>query len=231
MKTLNIILKDDVYDLVDKTAQLKGKPISNTLDEILYEYFKNVYSKDLESSPIKFNESDEIWKDIPGYENQYQVSNMGRVASLRYGFKMRSCVKNPSGYLQVAFKVNGLKKTYLVHVLVANTFLGKVSGKDQVDHINNIKYDNRLENLQWTSRSENMKNNYTRGVTSVERLRSRGKKVELFSKDGETLGVFNSVNDAAKYLNASPGNISSLCNESNIRIRSLTKERITGKFI
>lgn len=231
MKTLNIILKDDVYELVEKTAQLRGKPISNTLDEILCEHFKNLYSKDLKSSPIKFNESDEIWKDIPGYKSQYQVSNMGRVASLRYGFKIRSCVKTPTGYLQVTFRIDNLKKTHLVHVLVANTFLERINGKDQVDHINNIKYDNRLENLQWTNRSENMKNNYVRGVTSRERLRSRGKKVELFNKEGETLGVFNSVNDAAKYIDASPGNISSLCNENNIKIKRLTKEKITGKFI
>ena len=230
MKTTNIVLKDHTYELVLEASLLRGKSISNAIDDLLSEYFSLVHKKPLDTIRITFDESDEIWKDIPNYEGFYQASNMGRIASVRNGFKIRSCVKNTAGYLQVAFRINNKIKTYLVHILIAKTFLPEQIGKDQVDHINNIKFDNRVSNLQWTTRSENMKNNYLRGVTSIDKLKARGKKVELFNKDGKSLGVFDKICDAAKYLNTSSGNISSLCNPNN-KLKSLTKEKVTGKFI
>ena len=230
MKTINIVLKDQTHDLVAEASILRGKSISNVIDDLLSEYFSIVHKKTLDAISVTFDESKEVWRDIPNYEGLYQASNMGRIASIRSGFKIRSCVKNPGGYLQVAFRINNKIKTYLVHILIAKTFLPQHDDKDQVDHINNVKFDNRVSNLQWTTRSQNMKNNYLRGVTSTDKLRARGKKVELFTKDGKSLGVFNKIHDAAKFLNTSPGNVSSLCNPDK-KLKSLTKEKVTGKFI
>lgn len=230
MKNINVCLDDATYSLLHKASLLRGKELSKTVNDLLLEYFTLTYKEDADCILLSFNESEEIWKDIPNYEGYYQASNMGRIASIRSGFKIRSCVRNPSGYLQVGFRINGKIKTYLVHVLIAKTFLENSDNKDQVDHINNIKYDNRLSNLQWTTRSENMKNNYLRGTTSLQKLRERGKKVELFTKNGESLGVFSKIKDAAEFLNTSAGNVSSLCNPQK-KLKSLTKNKITGKFI
>jgi hypothetical protein len=231
MKTLTIVLRDHIYDLIDDAATLRGKSVYNVLDDLLSEYFTFCNKKPVDNIKPAYDFSNEIWKDIPGYEGQYQASSMGRIASIRNGFKIRSCVRNPTGYLQISFTVNKKIKTYLVHVVIAKTFLEQDSVKNQVDHINNIKTDNRVVNLKWATRSENMKNNYLRGVTDLEKLGARGRKVELFDINNKSLGIFNKVADAAKFLNTSSGNVSSLCDPNNIRVKSLTKNKITGKFL
>jgi hypothetical protein len=94
----------------------------------------------------------EIWKDIPDYEGLYQVSNLGRVKSIKNKDNIKILKKFRAGnyYHGVALCKNGKKKTTAVHKLVAITFLNhKPCGfKFVIDHINDIKTDNRVENLQ-----------------------------------------------------------------------------------
>ena len=118
----------------------------------------------------------------------------------------------------------------LLYVNVAKAFLNQCKDCTQVDHINNVKTDNRVENLQWITRSDNMKNNYSRGITSIDKLRSKGKRVELFDKDGNSIGVFDKLRDAANYLGVQHGNLSALVNGKH-RVKSLTKDKITAKLI
>ena len=100
----------------------------------------------------------EVWKDIPNYKGFYQVSNLGRVKSLRFG---KERILKPSyagkGYSMVIFTKDKVRKPFYVHVLVAMAFLKhKPCGhKLVVDHKNNINTDNRLENLQITSQRHN----------------------------------------------------------------------------
>ena len=105
---------------------------------------------------------EEIWKNVPEYEGLYQVSNLGRVRSLarewiagngginKHNGKILKLTKSSSGYLTVCFWKNSMKKNVLVHQLVAVVFLGhNICGHEIViDHINDDKYDNRVENLQ-----------------------------------------------------------------------------------
>jgi len=94
----------------------------------------------------------EIWKDVQGYEGFYQVSNLGRVKSLGNDkSKKEKILKAYQGtYQLVVLRVSNIIKTITVHQLVAQAFLGhKICGqKLVVDHINDIKTDNRVENLQ-----------------------------------------------------------------------------------
>jgi len=93
----------------------------------------------------------EIWKDIPSYEGLYQVSNLGQVKSLRYNReKILKPALNSRGYLLVNIYLNKKLESFLVHQLVAIAFLNhkKCGYKKVVDHLNDIKTDNRLENLQ-----------------------------------------------------------------------------------
>ena len=99
----------------------------------------------------------EIFKDVPNYEGHYQVSNLGRVKSLKYGKErilkqFLTCSKR-NQYLAVDIN----KKTIKVHQLVAITFLGHTPCglKIVVDHIDNDNYNNRLDNLQLVTTREN----------------------------------------------------------------------------
>ena len=99
----------------------------------------------------------EIWKDIKGYEGQYQVSNLGRVKSFMVDFidgKILKSKVNKKGYICHMF---WNAKQYTVHSLVLNAFVPNVNGSKQIDHLNNNKEDNRLENLQWIVAKENVR--------------------------------------------------------------------------
>lgn len=96
----------------------------------------------------------EIWKDIKGYP-QYQISNMGRIWSCRQNRYMKP-YKNNKGYQMIKLiAVNGKRKAELVHRLVALNFIDNPEHKPEVNHINHIRDDNRLENLEWVTHSEN----------------------------------------------------------------------------
>lgn len=100
----------------------------------------------------------EIWKPIEGYSN-YEVSNMGRVKSLNYrGHGVEQILKPNElwdGYLQVSLSYPGGRKMFLVHRLVADAFIPNPDHKPCVNHRNELKSDNRAENLEWTTYQEN----------------------------------------------------------------------------
>lgn len=98
----------------------------------------------------------EVWKPIRGYEGRYLISNLGNIISCYTGEKM-SFGKDKSGYYIVNLSNTRGRKTQLVHRLVARTFIEKKNGFNEVNHINENKNDNRVENLEWVSHSENLK--------------------------------------------------------------------------
>ena len=107
---------------------------------------------------------DEIWKDVKGYEGYYQVSNLGNVRSLdrlvengrKYKGQTMQPTKRSDGRLQVSFRKNGKQKKIKVHRLVAQAFIENALNKPQVNHINEIITDNRVENLEWATCKENI---------------------------------------------------------------------------
>ena len=112
----------------------------------------------------------EIWKDVVGYEGLYKISNTGRVKSVKRDKILKEQL-NERGYLRVSLSKNNKQKIYSVHRLVMITFIGYEEGK-QVNHIDGDKTNNRLDNLEWTTQSENMKHAYdNRLVKSKRRVR------------------------------------------------------------
>ncbi|MGB4824567.1 MAG: NUMOD4 domain-containing protein [Leuconostoc mesenteroides] len=141
----------------------------------------------------------EEWCPINGYEGYYEVSNFGRVKRserlLKSGClkeeRMLSPSKNMSGYLSVSLCVNGDEKRKLVHRLVSEAFIPKINGKNEVNHIDENKENNCVQNLEWCNHIENV--NY--GTAKARRR----KKILSVSLSGQER-VFNSVSEAANVL-------------------------------
>jgi len=115
----------------------------------------------------------EIWKNVLEYED-YQVSNLG---NFKKGNKIINGCKDKNGYLISTFRNTGIAKTVKLHRLVLLTFIQNIDNKPQVNHINGIKSDNRVNNLEWCTHSENQKHAIKTGL----RVGVKGEKCN-FSK-------------------------------------------------
>ena len=132
----------------------------------------------------------EEWRDIKGYEGKYMVSNLGRVKSLNYKRtgkeKIMKGVDDGRGYLILSLYREGKGKTCKIHKLVAQAFLENPMGYNEVNHKNEDKADNRVENLEWCSRLYNI--NYgTRNKRSAEKLKGRKQSEETIKKISEKM--------------------------------------------
>lgn len=163
----------------------------------------------------------EVWKslDFMNYP-EYEVSNMGRVKSLKRGKeKILHQEKNKNGYLRIQLCSNN-KKNFSVHRLVASAFLENPENLSCVNHKNEIKTDNRVENLEWVSYKYN--NNYG---TRNERISESNKdkpKSEEHKQNLQTPIIQLTINNkfikewfgatqASQDLNLSQGNITACC--------------------
>ena len=137
---------------------------------------------------------EEVWKDIEGYEGLYQVSNLGRVKSLSrevvgsYGRKhvlkekIRKLISDKEGYLTVTLHKGGMRKTFKVHRLVASSFIVNSASRQFVNHLNGIKEDNKVKNLEWATSSENQKHAYDTGLKHAP-FGEKHKKAKLTSRE------------------------------------------------
>jgi hypothetical protein len=145
---------------------------------------------------------EEIWKDIPVYEGIYQVSNLGRIKSLKFGKeKILNGWIRRDGYIAVNLMYNK-RKTYRLHQLIAITFLNhKPNGhKIVVDHIDNNKLNNRLDNLQLVSQrfnsSKDRKGSSKYTGVSWNKKRKKYESQIVINNKRKYLGLFENEYDA-----------------------------------
>lgn len=158
---------------------------------------------------------EEIWKDVVGFEGKYQVSNLGNVRSLqnkRGSLYILKKGKTPNGYLTVSLSKNNKIHHRIINKLVAEAFIPNPNNFSQTNHKNEIKEDNRAENLEWCTAKYNT--NYGNRNSKISKkvrktlttMRSRPVKCV------ETGQVFIFMRCAARYINDHEGTISNICN-------------------
>ena len=157
----------------------------------------------------------EHWKAIAGYEGLYEVSDLGRVKSLKYGKeKILKQGKNNWGYLQVCLCKDCHTKRLLVHRIVAEAFIPNSQGLDTVNHKDEVKTNNTVSNLEWMSIRDNL--NYgthnKRIAESHINHPSLSKQVQMFDKStGELLATFPSTMEANRITGIAYQSISKCC--------------------
>ena len=153
---------------------------------------------------------EEIWKDIEGYEGLYQVSNMGRVKSVRKNIILSQSIKN--GYKRVALCANNNPKDYYIHRLVATAFIPNHDNLPQVNHKDENKTNNCVNNLEWCTQEYNL--NYGTGTRRSQLANTNGKcskPVLQYTLEGIFIKEWKSTMDVQRNLGFDHANISKCC--------------------
>lgn len=181
---------------------------------ILPDYRESDYTLDEfnDVEPDEFEEDidsiKEIYKPVKGYH--YEVSNTGQIRNIRTGRILKQEI-NRYGYCQVCLCKNGIPKKFRVHRLVALAFIPNPNGLPEVNHKDECKTNNRIDNLEWCTREYN--NNYgTRNERAAKALsKARSKAVEQFDDNGNVLATYPSAKEIERILGFDNSNICRAC--------------------
>lgn len=175
---------------------------------------------------------EEIWKDIPGYEGLYQVSNLGRVKSLntiinckgangidthlRKGRVLKQCLDS-KGYYFVGLSKNSIVKFKRIHKLMMDVFVPNVNKLPCINHKDGNKLNNTLDNLEWCTYSWNTKEAFRLGLNKSATKGKYGKDISYckpimqFSKDGTLIKEWASATEVKHELGYQDNNIRAVC--------------------
>ena len=174
--------------------------------------------------PKEITLTDEVWKEIPDFP-MYMVSNKGRIKTLK---KIYYCGNHKSkriesehiisevtmkdGYKRVSLSNNGLRKSFLVHRLVAKIFISNPNNLPQVNHKDEDKTNNSVDNLEWCDSKYN--SNYgSRNIRASKSLYCKGKSKTIgqYTLEGKLIRIWCSATEAARKLGYNQGLIDMCC--------------------
>lgn len=163
------------------------------------------------------NTHQEIWKDIAGLEGEYAVSNFGRVKRLKKEGNINDCLlklhQDKHGYVWVSLPRKNKFRTVLVHRLVAGMFIPNPMLYKEINHIDGNKTNNNVYNLEWCTRSQNVKHAFAMGLKSNKKgsEHARAKKCYEYDMKGNFIKEWGSISEAAEYYNDVTGNVCAAC--------------------
>ena len=141
---------------------------------------------------------------LQGFYDCYAVSDLGNIKNIRTG-KILSPSIRPDGYKSILLSRDGIKMSIRVHQLVAQYFLEKSENKTDINHKNGIKHDNRAENLEWCTKSENMRHAID---TNLIKAKYTNNNILVYDYNtSELIFTFESVRQCAKFLGLNPSPI------------------------
>ena len=163
-------------------------------------------------------ENVEVWKDCKGYEGKYQVSSQGRIWSVVSQHYLKQRIM-PTGYCEVGlYAKNGKMKKEYVHRLVALAFIDNSNNFPVVNHLNGIKTDNRVENLEWTTQKGNVKHAYDNNLGNFQenlaKIQQARQKTYSVYYDGNLIGQYRGMQAAAEAVGCSTRTIADCISEN-----------------
>ena len=162
----------------------------------------------------------EIWKNIEGYEELYQISNYGNVKSLdkkdslnrKIKGKNLKIIKRKDGYLSVKLNKQSKSKEFLIHRLVATMFIPNLGKYKEINHKDENKQNNCVDNLEWCNRKYNINYGNANANRRKTLLNRRGKKVMQYDKSKKIIAQYSSVREASRKTNINIAGICDCCN-------------------
>lgn len=156
----------------------------------------------------------ELWKDIKNYEGLYQVSNMGRIKSLKriikykngrnqvYNSKILKPLSYKDKYLKIVLYKNKIGKTFAIHRLVAQAFIPNPYNYPVINHKDENKHNNKVDNLEWCTvkYNNNYKNVRGRAVKTRKKNLIKNKKIYVYNLQGKKVKEFNTIIQACDWL-------------------------------
>ena len=169
----------------------------------------------------------EVWRDVKGFEGLYKVSNKGNVRSVEWiGARGRECggrtlkpAYDKDGYLKVGLCKNGMRYYKRLHRLVAETFIPNPNNFPQVNHLDEVKDNNNVSNLEWCT----SKHNNNHGTARKRAAKKTSKKVKAVNVETGEVVKFNSTHEAGR-KGYDQATVSASC-------RGVYKDNKTGKLI
>lgn len=150
----------------------------------------------------------EEWREVPGYEGLYEVSDLGRI---RRNGKILKPFKDRYGYFQVSLCKNGIMRTFTIHRLVAYAFINNPNNYPEINHKDEDKTNNAVYNLEWCTHDYNM--NYgTRNARAAERISEKlSKPILQFDRDGNFIREWPSAKKVNEETGIDNSHISKCC--------------------